>query len=141
MNILENTLFEEKLTRNCNISFVKLLIERDIKDYKYNIIDEPLTNYVRREQNIHLYNEIKKYKLTDFELEQLQQEIINTSKINLEIEYLPTEDWEFEVTKNVKELVISIPNYEMLSNALALTILVFPFASIFLSYFLIMIFR
>lgn len=134
--------FEQKLIKNGNISFIKMLIEKDIKSYKYDIMSENILDYVQQDTNKHLYNTIKNCNISDNELKDIQTLIINTSSYNLEIEYLPTEDWEFESNSSVsKELVITLPNYEMLSNALALFILIFPFGALFLSYFLIMVFR
>lgn len=134
--------FEQRLIKNENLSFIKMLIEREIKNYKYNISNENIIDYINRVENKHLHDEIEKYDVTDSDLKQIQTSILKTSKYNLDIEYLPTEDWEFDTTSSVKkEIVIKIPNYEMLSNALALFILLFPFAALFLSYFLIMIFR
>lgn len=134
--------FEQKLIKKENMNFIKLLIERDVKNYKYDVKSDNIVDYVHRSSNSHLYNEIQKYDITDAELNDIRTSIIETSKYNLDIEYLPTEDWEFDdATSLSNELVISLPTYEMLSNGLALFILVFPFAALFLSYFLIMIFR
>ncbi len=134
--------FEQRLIKNENLSFIKMLIERDIKNYKYNINNENIIDYVNRAENKRLHDEIGKYDITDSDLNQIQASILKNSKYNLDIEYLPTEDWEFDTIPSIKkEIVIKIPNYEMLSNALALFILLFPFAALFLSYFLIMIFR
>lgn len=142
MNYANYSSFEQRMVKNENLSFIKLLIERDIKNYKYNINDENIIDYINRVENKHLHDEIEKYDITDSELNQIQTSILKTSKYNLDIEYLPTEDWEFDTPSSIKkEIVIKIPNYEMLSNALALFILLFPFAALFLSYFLIMIFR
>lgn len=134
--------FEQRLIKNENLSFIKLLIERDIKNYKYNINNENIIDYINRAENKHLHAEIEKYDITDSDLNQIQTSILKDSKYNLEVEYLPTEDWEFDIDPSIKkEIVIKIPNYEMLSNALALFILLFPFAALFLSYFLIILFR
>lgn len=133
--------FEQKLIKNENILFVKMLIERDIKNYKYNIKSENILDYVNRNENSHLSNEIKKYNISNNDLETIQNLILKTSNYNLDIEYLPTEDWEFSGSFEKKELIITLPSYEMLSNGLAFFILLFPFAALFLSYFLIMIFR
>ncbi len=133
--------FEQKLIKNENILFIKMLIERDIKNYKYNIKSENILDYVHRDENSHLSNEIKKYNISDNDLETIQDLILKTSNYNLDIEYLPTEDWEFNDGVSKGELIITLPSYEMLSNGLAFFILLFPFAALFLSYFLIMIFR
>lgn len=134
--------FEQKLIKNENLSFIKMLIERDIKNYKYNISNESVIDYINRIENKQLHSTIEKYNITDADLKQIQSSIMKTDKYNLEIEYLPTEDWEFDINKpSKKEFIVAIPTYEMLSNALALFILLFPFAALFLSYFLIMIFR
>ena len=132
---------EKKLIKDGNISFIKMLIEKDIKSYKYEILNEDIVDYVHKSQNIHLYNTIKNCNITDDDLKNIQLSIIKDCKYNLDIEYLPTEDWEFNDLFKTKELVIDIPSYEMISNGLALFILIFPFAALFLSYFLIMIFR
>ena len=133
--------FEQKLIRNENISFIKMLIEKDIKSYKYDIKNENILDYIQRGENIRLSNEIKKYNISDYELTGIQDLILRTSNYNLDIEYLPTEDWEFSDSVSKKEITITLPSYEMLSNGLALFILLFPFGALFLSYFLIMIFR
>lgn len=134
--------FESKLIKNENKSFIKLLIERDIKNYKYNIKDDDIIEYVNRFDNKYLYDEIKKYNITDSELNEIRTSIIKTSKYNLDIEYLPTEDWELlDFVPSKKELVIELPSYEMLSSGLAFIILIAPFVALYLSYFLIMIFR
>lgn len=133
--------FEQRLIKNENILFIKMLIERDIKNYKYNIKLENILDYIHRDENIHLSNEIKKYNISDNDLETIQDLILKTSNYNLDIEYLPTEEWEFNDGVSKRELIITLPSYEMLSNGLALFILLFPFAALFLSYFLIMIFR
>ncbi len=133
--------FEQRLIKNENILFIKMLIERDIKNYKYNIKSENILDYVHRDENSHLSNEIKKYNISDNDLETIQDLILKTSNYNLDIEYLPTEEWEFNDGVSKRELIITLPSYEMLSNGLALFILLFPFAALFLSYFLIMIFR
>lgn len=136
------TSFEQKLIKKENISFIRMLIEKDVKSYKYNIKDEDIVSYVHRFDNTHLYNEIKKYNISDSELNDIQSSIISTSKYNLDIEYLPTEDWEFDNSNSRKnELVITLPTYEMISSGVALFVLIFPFGALFLSYFLIMIFR
>lgn len=132
---------EQKLIKDGNMSFIKMLIEKDIKSYKYEILNEDIVDYVHKSQNIHLYNIIKNCNITDDDLKDIQLSIIRNCKYNLDIEYLPTEDWEFNSFFSGRELVIDIPSYEMISNGLALFILIFPFAALFLSYFLIMIFR
>ncbi len=142
MNYANYNVFEQKLIKNENLSFIKMLIERDIKSYKYNIDNENVIDYINRIENKHLHNVIEKYNITDSDLKQIQLSIMKTSQYNLEVEYLPTEDWEFNISSPQKrELIVAIPTYEMLSNALALFILLFPFAALFLSYFLIMVFR
>lgn len=141
MDYTDYNLFEQRLIKNENISFVKMLIERDIKNYKYNIKAENILDYISRTENSHLNNEIKKYNISNSDLEMIQGLILKTSNYNLDIEYLPTEDWEFNEDVVKKELTITLPSYEMLSNGLALFILLLPFAALFLSYFLIMIFR
>lgn len=141
MDYADYNSFEQKLIKNENIAFIKMLIERDIKNYKYNIKTEDILDYIKRNANSHLNNEIKKYNISDNDLETIQNLILKTSNYNLDIEYLPTEDWEFNDSINKKELIITLPSYEMLSNGLALFILLFPFGALFLSYFLIMIFR
>lgn len=134
--------FEKKLIKNENISFVKLLIEREIKNYKYNIKEENIINYLNKFENKNLYSEIKNYDITDNDLIDIRESIINTSKYNLEVEYLPTEDWELpDVVNQKKELVLTIPSYDMISSGLALFILILPFCALFASYFLIMVFR
>ena len=134
--------FESRLIKNENISFIKMLIERDIKNYKYNIKDDDIIDYINRFDNKTLHEEIKKYNISDSELKDIRTSIIKTSKYNLDIEYLPTEDWELlDFVPSKKELVIELPNYEMLSNGLAFIILIAPFAALYLSYFLMMIFR
>ncbi len=130
---------EQKIKQQ-NMSFIQLLVEKEIKGYKYNICEESLVSYVNKSQNIKLLKEIKKYNLTDNDLYEIEDNILNTAQYNLEIEYLPTEDWEIEIVKT-NELVLDIPSYEMLSDGLALLILIFPFAALFVSYFIIMIFR
>ena len=115
---------EQKLIKDGNMSFIKMLIEKDIKSYKYEILNEDIVDYVHKSQNIHLYNTIKNCNITDDDLKDIQLSIIRNCKYNLDIEYLPTEDWEFNSFFR-----------------LALFILIFPFAALFLSYFLIMIFR
>lgn len=130
---------EQKIKQQ-NMSFIQLLVEKEIKGYKYNICEESLVSYVNKSQNIKLLKEIKKYNLTDNDLYEIEDKILNTAKYNLEVEYLPTEDWEFEIEKP-DQVAIAIPSYDMLSDGLALLILVFPFAALFLSYFIIMIFR
>lgn len=132
---------EKKLIKDGNMSFIKMLIEKDIKSYKYEILNEDIVEYVHKSQNIHLYNTIKNCNITDDDLKNIQLSIIKDCKYNLDIEYLPTEDWEFNDLFKTKELVLDIPSYEMISSGLALFILIFPFATLFLSYFLIMIFR
>lgn len=134
--------FEQKLIKNGNISFVKMLIEKDIKSYKYDIMNENILDYIQQDDNKYLYNIIKNCDVSDNELSEIQSMIIKTSSYNLEVEYLPTEEWEFDGNIYTDcEFVITLPNYEMLSNALALFILIFPFSALFLSYFLIMVFR
>ena len=130
---------EQKIKQQ-NMSFIQLLIEKEIKGYKYNICEESLVSYVNKPKNIKLLNEIKKYKITDNDLYEIEDKILNTAKYNLEVEYLPTEDWELNFD-GTKELILTVPSYEMLSDGLAFMILIFPFAALFLSYFLIMIFR
>lgn len=141
MDYADYNSFEQKLIKNENIAFIKMLIERDIKNYKYNIKTEDILDYIKRNANSHLSNEIKKYNISNNDLENIQNLILKTSNYNLDIEYLPTEDWEFNDSINKKELIVTLPSYEMLSNGLALFILLFPFGALFLSYFLIMIFR
>ncbi|MCI9433808.1 MAG: hypothetical protein HFI86_00845 [Bacilli bacterium] len=142
MDCANYSTFEQRLIKNENLSFIKMLIERDIKNYKYNISNENVVDYINRIENKQLHSAIEKYNITDSDLKQIQTSIMKTSKYNLEVEYLPTEDWEFDInTPLKKEFIVAIPTYEMLSNALALFILLFPFAALFLSYFLIMIFR
>ncbi|MCI8778723.1 MAG: hypothetical protein HFI87_06210 [Bacilli bacterium] len=142
MDCANYSTFEQRLIKNENLSFIKMLIERDIKNYKYNISNENVVDYINRIENKQLHSAIEKYNITDSDLKQIQSSIMKTSKYNLEVEYLPTEDWEFDInTPLKKEFIVAIPTYEMLSNALALFILLFPFAALFLSYFLIMIFR
>lgn len=134
--------FEQKLIKNGNISFVKMLIEKDIKSYKYDIMNENILDYIQQDDNKYLYNIIKNCDVSDNELSEIQSMIIKTSSYNLEVEYLPTEEWEFDGNIYTdREFVITLPNYEMLSNSLALFILIFPFSALFLSYFLIMVFR
>ena len=133
--------FEQKLIKNGSISFVKMLIEKDVRGYKYDIMNESIIDYIHHNDNKTLYNTIKNHNISDAELNEIQNSIIKNSNYNLEIEYLPTEDWEFSADTNSKELVINLPSYDMLSNALALFILIFPFGALFLSYFLIMVFR
>lgn len=125
----------EKNLKIQNMSFIKMLVEKEIKGYKYNICEESLVDYVKRDKK--LQNEIIKYNITDSDLYDIEDKILNTAKYNLEIEYLPTEDWELELN----ELVITIPTYDMISDGLAFLILLFPFAALCLSYMLIMIFR
>lgn len=141
MDYADYNSFEQKLIKNENIAFIKMLIERDIKNYKYNIKTEDILDYIKRNANSHLSNEIKKYNISNNDLENIQNLILKTSNYNLDIEYLPTEDWEFNDSINKKKLIVTLPSYEMLSNGLALFILLFPFGALFLSYFLIMIFR
>ena len=142
MSEIKYNSFEQKLIKKENMNFIKLLIERDVKNYKYDVKFDNIVDYVHRSGNSHLYNEIQKYNITDSELNDIRASIIETSKYNLDIEYLPTEDWEFnDISGLNNELIIALPTYEMFSNGLALFILIFPFASLFLSYFLIMIFR
>ena len=105
-------------------------------------MDENIIDYMHRNSNKTLYNVVRNHNISDDELMAIQSSIIQNSNYNLEVEYLPTEDWEFDsLTSNQKELVLAIPSYQMISDALALVILLFPFAALFLSYFLIMIFR
>lgn len=141
MNYVNYNSFEQKLIKNENISFIKMLIEKDIRSYKYDIKNESILDYIHRGANVHLSNEINKYNISDYDLNEIQNLILRTSNYNLDIEYLPTEDWEFNDSVNKNELIITLPSYEMLSNGLALFILLFPFGALFLSYFLIMIFR
>lgn len=141
MNYVNYNSFEQKLIKNENISFIKMLIEKDIRNYKYDIKNESILDYIHRGANVHLSNEINKYNISDYDLNEIQNLILRTSNYNLDIEYLPTEDWEFNDSVNKNELIITLPSYEMLSNGLALFILLFPFGALFLSYFLIMIFR
>ncbi len=139
---MQYTISEQKLIKNNSISFIKMLIEKDIRSYKYNIMDENIIDYMHRNSNKTLYNVVRNHNISDDELMAIQSSIIQNSNYNLEVEYLPTEDWEFDsLTSNQKELVLAIPSYQMISDALALVILLFPFAALFLSYFLIMIFR
>ena len=139
---IQYTISEQKLIKNNSISFIKMLIEKDIRSYKYNIMDENIIDYMHRNSNKTLYNVVRNHNISDDELMAIQSSIIQNSNYNLEVEYLPTEDWEFDsLTSNQKELVLAIPSYQMISDALALVILLFPFAALFLSYFLIMIFR
>lgn len=142
MSEIKYSNFEQKLIKNGNISFVKMLIEKDIKSYKYDIMNENILDYIQQDDNKYLYNIIKNCDVSDNELSEIQSMIIKTSSYNLEVEYLPTEEWEFDGNIYTdREFVITLPNYEMLSNALALFILIFPFSALFLSYFLIMVFR
>ncbi len=141
MNVASYNLFEQKLIKNEGLSFLKLLLERDIKNYKYKISEENVVEYVHKSGNEKLSNIVTNYNITDDDLDDIQSAIIKDSDYNLEIEYLPTEDWEFENFQKIKEFIITIPSYEMLSEGLALFILVFPFAALFLSYTLIMVYR
>ena len=38
---------EKKLIKDGNMSFIKMLIEKDIKSYKYEILNEDIVEYVK----------------------------------------------------------------------------------------------
>jgi hypothetical protein len=125
--------YDEQTLKRDNIPFIKCLLLNDIKNERLNLKKTSLETYIKSNKVLNDFT--LKYHLSSKDIKALEKNLLMDEKC-LNIEYLPTEDWEFP-----KEIVIEVPSYDIMASAFSFIILVLPFGALFLSYFLINVFK